>query len=488
MSKEQVKNGAGSSTASAPLAVPQKLPGWKLVMFALGQFGWSLGSWSVSNALSFFFLPPEKAGSAPLFPTFIYQGAILGALTIIGVINAGGRVWDAVTDPLIANLSDRCHTKIGRRRLFLLLSAIPTALFAFLVFLPIADGATAAGRSANGIWLAITMTLYYWFITMYCTPYNALISELGHSPNERLGISTAISITWALGFAIGSQAYAIYPVLEKSLGMDATRAFQTTLGVFEFAAAIMMMLPVIFIDENKYAEIHTSDEGVFQAVASTFKNRDFVAFVLSDLPYWIALNFIQMGIPYYLITILGLDESMPSFITLAMFVLSFLFYVPTNMIAKKVGKKPLLVFAFAAFAFDFVIASFLGKLPLPPLAQGWLVAILAAMPMAIFGILPNAIIADIAESHGIETGQYKAGIFYGARTFMMKLGIALANLLFPSLLLLGKSVDNPTGIRISAVCALVFCLLGLVFFLKYDEKRVTAVLAKKEKLSDTESK
>jgi Na+/melibiose symporter-like transporter len=467
-------------TVGSERILPAKLPGWKLLMFALGQFGWSLASWSVSNALTFFFLPPEKAGSGQaLFPTFIYQGAILGALTIIGLINAGGRVWDAVTDPWIANLSDRSHSKLGRRRIFLLISAIPTALFALLVFVPIADGSTQAGQTANAIWLAVTMTLYYWFITMYCTPYNALISELGHTPNERLGISTAISVTWALGFALGNQAYAIYPALGKALSVDPARAFQYTLGGFELLSAILMLLPAIFIDERKYAEVHATDEGVFAAVASTFRNKDFRTFVLSDLPYWVALNFIQMGITYYMITLLGLDESLPSFLMLVMFVLSFVFYVPVNLVAKKLGKKPVLVFAFAAFALDFLLVFFLGRLPIPAIAQAWTIVVIAALPMAIFGILPNAIVADVAESHGIETGQYKAGIFFGARTFMMKMGIALANLLFPSLLLLGKSAANPVGIRASALCALGFCLLGMILFLRYDEKRVLKVLATK---------
>lgn len=459
---------------------PEKLPGWKLVMFALGQLGWSLASWSVSNALTFFFLPPEKAGSAPLFPPFIFQGAVFGALTVIGLINAGGRVWDAVTDPLIANLSDRSKSKFGRRRLFLAISAVPTALFALLVFVPLASGATRGGLTINAVWLAVAMTLYYLFITMYCTPYNALISELGHTPNERLGISTAISITWALGFAVGNQAYAIYPALGRSLGLAPAAAFQLTIGGFELAAALLMLLPVVFIDERRYAEAHGSDEGVLEAVKSTFRNRNFLWFVLSDLPYWVSLNFIQMGITYYIITLLGLPESLPSFLMLAMFVLSFLFYMPINFIAKKLGKKPVLAFAFAAFALDFAIVFLLGKLPIPATVQAWLIAVIAALPLAIFGILPNAIVADIAESHGIETGQYKAGIFFGARTFMMKMGIAFANLLFPSLLLLGKSVERPIGIRISALAALGFCVLGLLLFLRYDEKAVLATLAKKE--------
>ncbi len=471
-----------------PASKPEKLPGWKLTMFALGQLGWSLASWSVSNALTYFFLPPETAGSSPLFPAFIFQGAIFGALTVIGLINAGGRVWDAITDPWVANLSDRSKSRIGRRRLFLLISAVPTALFGFLVFMPIASGGTASGQAINAAWLAVTMTAYYWFITMYCTPFNALISELGHTPNERLGISTAISITWALGFAIGNQAYALRPVVQDVFNLTSAGAFQATLGGFELVAAILMLLPVIFIDERRYAEVHASDEGVFAAVKSTFKNRDFRTFVFSDLPYWVALNFIQMGITYYIITLLGLDESLPSLLMLVMFVLSFVFYVPVNLAAKKLGKKPVLVLAFAAFALDFLIVFFLGRMPIPAIAQAWLIVIVASLPLAIFGILPNAIVADIAESHGIETGQYKAGIFFGARTFMMKMGIALANLIFPSLLLLGKSASNPAGIRISAICALCFCLIGMILFLRYDEKRILKVLATKEELSAEERK
>jgi Na+/melibiose symporter-like transporter len=107
--------------------------------------------------------------------------------------------------------------------------------------------------------------------------------------------------------------------------------------------------------------------------------------------------------------------------------------------------------------------------------------ILAAFPMAVFGIMPNAIVGDLAESDGMVTGNYKAGTFYGARALMMKLGISLANLIFPSLLLLGKSVGNSLGIRLTAVSAFVFCLAGLLLFLRYREKKVLEILSRKEK-------
>lgn len=466
----------------------QKLPGWRLIMFALGQFGWSLGSWSVGNALNYFYMPPEKAETGALFPTFIFQGAVLGIATIIGLINAGGRVWDAITDPIIANMSDRSRSKFGKRRIFLAISAIPTALFAFFVFFPIADGSTQNGMTINAIWLAVSMFLYYIFITMYCTPYNSLIAELGHTPNERLNISTAISITWALGAIVGNLTYSLIPLAKSIFNVDQTRAFQIVVGIFELIAALCMLLPVLFIDEKKYAETHASEQGVIASVVSTFKNSNFRWFVFSDLPYWVALNFIQMGITYYIITLLGLEETLPTTLMAILFILSFVFYIPINIVAKKLGKKPMLTAAFAIFMFVFFLTFFFGWLPLPNRVQAFLVIIIASLPIAIFGILPNAIVADIADAHGIETGVYQAGIFFGARTFMMKMGISVANFLFPSILLLGKSPENPWGIRISALAAVGFCLLGMLLFLQYNEKHVLKVLSEKEQLSQEELK
>jgi Na+/melibiose symporter-like transporter len=95
--------------------------------------------------------------------------------------------------------------------------------------------------------------------------------------------------------------------------------------------------------------------------------------------------------------------------------------------------------------------------------------------------MPNAIVGDLAESDGIVTGNYKAGTFYGARALMMKLGISLANLIFPSLLLLGKSVTDNAGIRVTAAAAFVFCITGLLLFLRYREKKVLAILSQEEK-------
>lgn len=449
-----------------------QLPFWKKMMYALGQFGWSLTSFAVGNLLVYFYLPPETGEVS--FPPFFYQGAIIGALTIVGLIFALGRLFDAVTDPVIAGLSDRGKFKFGRRRTFLAISALPFAILSVLAFMPPVGGSSPV----NAIFVSLIVLFYYFFMTMYVTPFFALMSELGHSANERLQLSTMISITWAFGFAVGSQIYSLQGVFEEA-GNSPVVSFRIVVAIFALIGFVFMLLPVIFINEQKYSEAHISEEGIFEAVKSAFKNRNFLRFTLSDFAYWLSLTCISTGLIYYVTVLLGQPKDTASFLQLLMFGLSLLFYVPVNLIAKKTGKKRLLIVGFIAFLATFGFTFMLGNLPLPLMTQGYILAILAAIPLAIFGILPNAMVADIAEADGIVTGNFKAGIFFGARTFMSKMGQSAAGILFPSLLLLGRSVDNDIGIRLTAVAAFGFLIVGLILLLRYNEEEINETLTSK---------
>lgn len=451
----------------------QRLPFWKKIMYALGQLGWSLTSFAVGNLLVYFYLPPETGQAS--FPAFFYQGAVIAGLTIIGLIFALGRLFDAVTDPIIAGLSDRGTFKFGRRRTFLAIAIVPFAVLATVSFMPPVTGTSMV----NALFVTVAVLLFYLFMTMYVTPYFALLSEIGHTPDERLQLSTMISITWAVGFAIGSQVYALQGVFEGA-GYGPVSAFRLVVALFSLIGFLFMLLPILFIDEHRYCEVHVSEEGIFEAVLSAFRNRNFLRFTLSDLAYWVSVTSISAGLIYYVTILLKQPKETASMLQLMMFALSFVFYVPTNLIAKKLGKKRLLTFAFFAFLATFLFTFMLGRMPMDMMVQGYILALLAAIPLAIFGILPNAMIADIAEADGITTGNYKAGIFFGARTFMSKMGQSLAGIIFPSLLLLGRSVDNDLGVRLTALSAVAFLVVGLLLLLGYNEHEINATLASKE--------
>ncbi len=476
----------------------RSLPVWKKIMYGCGQFGWSLASYGVGNLMTYFYLPPGEADSA-VFPAFFYQGGILFGLTLIGLITFGGRIFDAITDPIIAGLSDTSKSKFGKRRKFLLIGALPFALTSILVFTPIFSPERFALSSIpvyfslfsyqsiiNAIWVGVIILLFYLAFTFYITPFMALMSELGHTPKERLQLSTIISVFWALGFAVGSSVY-FFQSLFEDLGLSSVNAFQLVMVIFGIVSFIFLLIPIIFVNEHKYCHYRVSKEKPFQAVKSALKNYNFRIFTLSDLVYFLALTIIQIGISYYVIALLELDKSLAFVFMVIMFVSSFSFYVPVNIIANKIGKKKVMIFGFFMFAIGYVFVIFLGKFPfIPPFVQGVIVMVWCGIPMAIFGLLPNAIVADIAEYDGIKTNNYKAGVFFGARGLVQKVGMSLGNLIFPSLLLLGKSSENDLGVRLSGVVALIFCVIGLLLFFQFDEKDILKTLATRENLSKEE--
>jgi Na+/melibiose symporter-like transporter len=457
----------------------ESLPFSKKIVYALGQLGWSLASYGAANFLNYLYLPPQEGGAA-LFPRMIHQGYVVGVLTVIGLILAFGRIWDAVTDPLIAVFSDKNKSKIGRRRFFMATAVVPFALFSVLVFVAPFGTGEQANIAANGIWLFVTVTLFYLFMTMYVTPFFAWMSELGHSSNERLELSTMISITWALGAMIGSQAPALQGMFQAQ-GMSALKAFQSAQGVFALVSFILMVLPIIVIDENRYAESVPCDDGFFTSIGNVIKDRNFLRFTLSDFAYWISLYFINNGLMYYITVLLGLPKETYSSLFILMFLVSFAFYIPVNFIARAVGRKRLLMIAFGLFGILFAFCSLFGYLPLPAMTQAMIAALLAAIPLAIFGILPNAMVSDMAEAYAIETGMYKAGVFFGFRTFMSKMGQSIGAVLLPSIVMIGAQqgeVVGTSGVRLTTVFALAFCVIGFILLLLYNEKKVQETLAK----------
>jgi Na+/melibiose symporter-like transporter len=188
-----------------------------------------------------------------------------------------------------------------------------------------------------------------------------------------------------------------------------------------------------------------------------------------------------MGLVYYVVTLLRLQKEVTTTLLLVMFALSFVFYVPITALTVRWEKKRMTIIGFWLFALLFVMFAVMGLAPIPRILYAYLTVAVAAIPIAIFTIVPNAIVADVAEADGIETGSFKAGMFFGVRSFETNVGISIANVLFPSLLALGMTVENPFGIRMSAVAGVLACIGGLVIILFYDEKAVLRSLAKKEK-------
>ena len=483
----------------------------QMIIFAIGQLGWSMLSGIISAWLVTYYLPTSADVNAGA-TRYIVPGLVIGGfLTVLGLITALSRVFDAITDPLIASLSDRSKNKMGRRIPFMMVAAVPLAIITVLLFCAPVNG----NSPWNIVWISVAIVLFYLFMTMYCTPYNALISEFGKTQEDRMFISTAISLTFfagtllaylpfvLAGAGINADTGAYEPKLITGLlvngGLNQADAYawsyRISFIVLAVIATVAMLLPVFFLKEKEYVDTKPSDENVIKSLVSTFKNKDFRTFSLSDIMYWVGLTMFQTGLPFFVKVSMGFDASMVMVFMGGMTVLSAVFYPFVTKMVMKFGKKKLVIAGFLGLALCYGIAaisSIPGLLPTQGNANalswvfGIAIMLISALPMALLGIIPQSIVADVAEAEAKTTGQNREGMFFAARTFAMKFGQSLAMILFTSL---AVAMPDPAstadevfpgkgGMILVAVAAVVFCVLGAIILMFYREKQVMKTIAK----------
>ena len=457
----------------------------KMWCYAIGQLGWSIISGLIGSWLVYFYQPNQEAIDAGMISMIPQGRVILGILTFIGLITAGGRVFDAVTDPLVGNWSDNCKHKLGRRIPFMRWAAIPLGLVFVLVFCAPVHGVSAL----NTVWLFVTVLAYYFLITCYCTPYTSLLAELPHNQEEQLKLSMYISLTFIVGTCIGYAAPTIWDILIKG-GMQRIPAMRITFAGLSILATIFMPVPAFGINEKDYCETQPSSSNMFSSLGKTFKNKDFRIFVAQDIIYFFGLAMFQTGLPFFVTSLLHLPETMTTIMMGGLTFLSLVYYPFVSKLTKKWGKKKLLVAAFIGFVLTFGFTALSGdKLSFIPIyAQAAIIVVLGSFPQAMFGIIPQTIVADIALSDEAVTGESRSGMFYAARTFAMKLGQSLAMLLFTSLATIGvakaasgaaqQAAGSPLGYRVVALVASLCCVAGGLIMSFFNEKRVLEMINK----------
>ncbi len=470
----------------------------QMIIFSVGQFGWSLLGGIISAWLVTYFLPTKVDVVENGAVQYLVPGlAIGGFLTIIGLITALSRIFDAVTDPLIASLSDRSKNPRGRRIPFMQISAIPFAVVTVLMFVIDFGAYNSSLGWLNILWVSVMIVLFYLFMTMYCTPYNALISEFGQCQEDRMFISTAISFTYLFGTLIAYVPFVVAPMLRGAVGF--AWSYRICFIVLAAIALVGLLLPTILLKETDFIDPKPSRENVFKSLAATFKNKDFRVFSFSDIMYWVGLTMFQTGLPYFVRVSMGFDSGMVMVFMGGMTILAAVFYPFVTGFVKKFGKKKLVIAGFIGLAFCYAIAavsSIPGVLPEEGTggnglswAFGIAIMVISALPMALLGIIPQSIVADVAEAESKTTGENREGMFFAARTFAMKFGQSLAMILFTSLAVSmaaagagadsGEVYPSKAGMIIVAAVAVAFCLAGAAILFFYNEKKVMKTIAKK---------
>jgi len=440
----------------------------KIVALCMGDFARGLINGIITTYLLTFFIPTSSKTTLPQF--------FLNAALIMAAIRGVGTIVDAITDPWVAGLTDRCKSKLGRRIPFMRWSAIPYGACCLLIFFPPVNGTSVV----NAIWVGVLLILYYLFSTLYNIPHSALQAEVVTDPKKRVFLYTMNSLLYVISSALVFCTSMTKGIL-MGAGISEIWALRIPFILCCTAGTVAALVPSFAIKEQDYIQPKTYSQPIWEALKAIFSYRNFTIITIGYLVMWVAFTFFNTAQVYYITNLLALPDAWVTIVTVISIGVGVCTYPLVNILARKIGKKPLLIGACityvllygAIYSYETVI-SIIGAQ-----AFALVIGFVIAMPIAITNIIPASMFADLAQYDSIKTGENRAGMFLAARNFANKLCQSIVVIACASLL--GKGADGrgaatSQGVQATALVAMIFvaCALGIYFF--YNDKEITAAI------------
>jgi GPH family glycoside/pentoside/hexuronide:cation symporter len=346
-----------------------------------------------------------------LFPYLAHKTAV--GVGLAATVLLVGKAWDAVTDPMIGALSDRTHTRWGRRRPWLLLGAVPFGLtFIAVWLLPVEFGKWDAFAFAAVVYL-LHATAY----TCVAVPHASLTPELTRDYDARTGLTSYRMAFSILGVMVGS-------VLPPHLaGGEIERWTQAGFVRAASICAVAMMsgpLVVFVFCRERHPERVVRRVSILEGFRLVLHNRPFFLALSMYLAAWVALSMMTGMFVFYFNAWLDYAHAL-EYVLLATFVTAALMLPVWVHVSARYGKRAAYIAGMAAYS-----AVGFGTLALRPSAaeQVWIFAVTAGIGISAIYVLPWSIVPDCIEYDELKTGMRREGTFYGFVTFAQKLAAA----------------------------------------------------------------
>ena len=363
----------------------------------------------------------------------LYYVQIIGvSASSIGLLIGFAFLVDALTDPILAEFSDRLRSRLGRRHGLMYASAIPFGLSIYFLMAPPHGLDDALVLTWVGFFLVLTRLCY----TVFSVPYEALLPELGGDYEGRASLaawrrlSAWLVSTIAMGFVMlvifaGSDAYP-----QGQLNPDAYPSFALFTGL---CVAISILVTTYFTqDQIPYllqpqASSHIKPRMLVSSIAPVIANRNFQRLMCGVLLYFcvgaVATSF-DIFVFTYFWQLTAEDLFALQLGGMGGAVTGILF---ATQLVKRFQKHHLLIGAIAA---SICINASVPVLRLgdvfPPNNSLFFLPLLMAMQgsLQFFGIFAGvtcvSMFADLVDEHQLSSGRRQEAMFSAGFTFGMK--------------------------------------------------------------------
>jgi GPH family glycoside/pentoside/hexuronide:cation symporter len=429
----------------------QKLSLGVKVRYGMADMGFAL----ITSVMQFFllFYYTDVAGINP---------ALAGAALMVGKLT-----WDAVNDPLFGYWSDRTRSRFGRRRIYMLIGAVPLALAAWLMF--------SIPKGLTGVPAFFAVLLTFWLVdtfqTMANVPYSSLTPEMTRDYSERASLTSIRMAFSVFGYILGAALTTILAGIFQSAGLNLQQAWSATGAVFGGVAMIFILVTAFTVKEKPELAGEPSKLPPAKAFVYPFKNKPFIilmiAFILSSFSFTV----LTALVPYFIQYQLGMGSQV-SFVLLAMLLTIGIFLLPAKWVCDRINKGPAYALGLGIASIAIIFGFFLPHQATPLI---YVVAVVAGIGFSTQWVCPWSMLPDVLEYDEKMTGERREGVYYGLWNFLTKftgaLGVAVSGwalALYGYVPNVAQTTHALFGIRLFfSVVPAVVILISLPFLIWY---------------------
>ncbi len=342
---------------------------------------------------------------------------------LMGFAAALPRIWDAISDPLVGNLSDNTRSRFGRRLPYILIGGILVGITFALIFMVPRDW----NKDAIFVYFLVASLIFYTEVTIYGVPHGALGLEMTNDYHERtrvfayasfIGNIAAISSPWLYYFA------------HRSIFKDAIEGMKWVCMGMGLLLMICAVICVLTCKEPKLKQARRQERTKFwESFKITCKNRTFIrlviAFVLVIVGFQFVMGFSNFIVIYY---VYSGDKAAASglmgWMGTIWAVTGLVGILPMAWISGRLGKTNAVI-----LSFSIIIVGNLLKIVCYNQTYPWLAAIptvLLSWGMVMCFTLVNAMNADICDEDELVTGKRREGSYYAVYGWWWKAAVSIA--------------------------------------------------------------
>ena len=334
-----------------------------------------------------------------------------------GTIPLVGKIWDAVTDPIMGNITDRTRSRLGAKRFYILIGGIVSSITFVLMWLTI----NTASMTALYIFYLLMYCLFSTGFTILMVPYNGLLPDMIEDYSMRSRFSS-VRMIWS---TLGSMVCGLVPTFIISDNLK-TISYLNCAVLFGILFLVTTMVTFFGTWEKQKEPVVTSLSESFPQAASVFHSHSFRLFIGLYLFGQCGMDFVSGMAVYYVDDVLnGYGNGYFTYLMAVLLIsqlTGMLVFAPIMSHTSKkftilVGAPIRLIGTLGLLLFSHEGANIVPILGLTALIGFGNAATLSSI---------FAIMADMAEVDELITSIHRPGIVSGMATFARKISSGLS--------------------------------------------------------------